>query len=101
LSVGTHTITASFTGDTNLDDQTGQLANYVVNPAATIVSTLTTDAPLPAGAVYGQPVTFTATINAIGGAPAPTTGTVTFKDGAIVIGTFVLSGTNVANYVTN
>ena len=37
---------------------------------------------------YGSPVTFTATVTVSGG---PATGTVTFKDGATVIGTGTLS----------
>ena len=96
LSVGTHTITASFSGDTNLGNQTGQLVNYVVNAATTTVFSLTSSDA--AGAVYGEPVQFTATINAIGGAPNPTSGSVVFKDGATTLGSFNLAGSNVATY---
>ncbi|MBM3993495.1 MAG: hypothetical protein FJ303_05000, partial [Planctomycetes bacterium] len=95
LTVGFHTITASFSGDTNLQNKTGQLTNYNVQPAVTTVSLLQSS---NLNAVYGEAVQFSATISAIGGAPAPTSGVVTFKNGATVLGTANLTGTNVAVY---
>jgi hypothetical protein len=99
LAVGTHIITAEFTGDSNLLDQTGTLNGYTVNPAPTTVSgVVPTWSTSPTAPVYGQAITFTVTVTAVGGAPNPTTGAVTFKDGAATIGTFVLSGSNTAFY---
>ena len=43
-------------------------------------------------AVYGQTVTFTATVSNSSGTAVPPTGTVTFEDGGSFIGTGVLSG---------
>jgi hypothetical protein len=49
--------------------------------------------------VHAKPVTFTATINgAFGGIP---TGTVTFKDGAVVLGTAPLGTGHKANFTTS
>lgn len=99
LSVNSnHVITATFSGDTNLQNQTGMLSGYVVTPAATTVSTPTSSAS--SGAVYGQPVTFTVNVSAIGGAPNPTSGAVVFRDGATILGTVNLAGTNTAQYTT-
>jgi autotransporter-associated beta strand protein len=103
LSAGTHTIVATFSGDTNLADHltadtNDTLSNYVVTPAATSVSTPTTS---DAGAVYGEPVTFSVTVSATG-APNPTTGTVTFSDSiAGVLGTVNVGVGGAAQYTTN
>src|SRR5207237_2563423 len=43
-------------------------------------------------AVFGQTVTFTATVSAAGPGSGTPTGTVTFKDGAATLGTASLSG---------
>ena len=71
-STGTKTVAATYAGDTNFSGSSGS-TSLTVNAAAT-GTTLASSAP---AAVFGQSVTFTATIG--GNAP---TGTVTFNDGA-------------------
>ena len=87
FAAGTHTITATYSGDTNLTGPVSStLASYVIAPAATSVSTPTsTNNP----SVYGQPTTLSATVTGAGtGTPGnPTTGTVTFYDGTTALGT--------------
>ena len=62
------------------------------------ISTATTVIPSVNPSAYGQSVTFTATVSAaVGGAP---TGTVTFRDGATVLGAGALSGGH-AVFTTN
>jgi large repetitive protein len=60
LAVGTHTVTASYSGDSNFSSSTGTLSGgQVVNAATT--STAVTSNLNPSA--YGQSVTFTATIS--------------------------------------
>ncbi len=56
-----------------------------------------TSSPVATGP-YGDAVTFTATVTVSGG---PATGTVTFKDGATVLGTGTLDGAGQATFATS
>ena len=92
LSVGTHSITASYGGDTNELTSTGTLTGgQTVNQSQTTtsVSTVLTDN----GAVvpFGQSVTLTATVTADAPSTAVPTGTVDFFDGATNLGTRTLN----------
>jgi len=73
LSVGSHSISAVYSGDANNTGSSSAPFTQTVNGAAT-GTTLTSNA---APSVFGQAVTFTATVG--GNTP---TGTVTFNDGA-------------------
>ena len=87
LSRASHTITAVYDGDAEfVGSQSGEVTQ-VVNKATTKVA-LTSSAPT---SVYGQPVTFTATVSVVApGAGAPA-GTITFKDGTTVLDTVAVS----------
>lgn len=93
LSIGSHAITASYTGD----------SNYTAGTSATLVLTVSKSIPtaiLNASAnpvLYGSQVAFMATLT--GGGPAPT-GTVTFFDGTTELGTETLSK-GIAAYATS
>jgi hypothetical protein len=64
-------------------------------PFTIMGSTTTTVTSSTSGSsVYGQPVTFTATVNSDSG--TPDSGTVTFMDGTTVLGSTTLNGSNVA-----
>ncbi|HXB74864.1 MAG TPA: Ig-like domain-containing protein [Candidatus Acidoferrales bacterium] len=78
LSVGSHTITATFTGATGWGNSSGNAAPQVVNGAA---ATTTTASSSPNPSVFGQSVTFTSITTSTTGVPA---GTVTFTEGATV-----------------
>ncbi|HZS44603.1 MAG TPA: Ig-like domain-containing protein, partial [Blastocatellia bacterium] len=120
LSVGTHSITATFGGDGNFNGSTSSAVNQVVNKAPTATALTSSVNP----SVFGQPVTFTATVTSIAppinnsgpavrrrtgtvasrtqttravttGTGTPS-GTVTFFDGATQIGTGTLNGSGVA-----
>lgn len=84
LASGNHTIVASYSGDANQSASTSAAITQVVNRA----STATTLASSANPAAPGQGVTLTATVSG----PSPT-GTVTFLDGATVLGTGSLTGT--------
>jgi len=91
LTVGSHTIVASYGGATNyavsnsdpLAEQVQKTAtNITVQPAATTVLT-------------GEPASFTATVTSSTGTP---TGTVTFHDGATVLSIATLNAQGVATF---
>lgn len=85
LTAGTHNITASYSGDTNFaGSSVAMAAAQVVNKADTLTADLSSLNP----STYGTDVTFTATVTSTAGTP---TGTVTFKDGATVLGTSTIS----------
>jgi hypothetical protein len=95
LSVGSHSFTASYGGDLNFNasgPSAPPLAWTVTNPATT-----TNLAASPNPSVYGQLVTFTATVTSGAGTPG---GPVTFSDGATVLGSGTLSPTGVAAFST-
>lgn len=84
LTIGSHSITATYAGDANYNSATSAVLVQVVGKISTII-TLTESSP--AQLLNGQ-VTFTAVVTA----PIPTpTGTVTFMDGTTVLGTAALS----------
>ncbi len=84
LAVGTHAITAMYTGDAMHVSSTSTAVNQVVNQASTTTTLATSGTP----STVGESLTFTATV-----LPATATGTVTFKDGAITLGIVPLTGT--------
>ena len=96
FSVGARTITAVYEGDSSFATSTSGAVVLNVNKGAT--TTAVTAAPNPS--VFGQTVTFTATVAATAPAAGIPTGTVTFKDGATTLGTGTLSGTS-ASFTTS
>jgi len=95
LSVGSHTIIGVYgTSGKDIASVSAPITQ-TVNKAAT--TTTVTSSVNPSS--WHQSVTFTATLHgAFGGVP---TGTVTFKNGAAVLGTGVLNGSGVATLTTN
>ncbi|WP_188760090.1 Ig-like domain repeat protein [Edaphobacter acidisoli] len=84
LSSGSHSITASYPGDSNYSPATSPVLTQVVGKISSMI-TLTESSPAE---LLGTSVTFTAVVTA----PVPTpTGTVTFMDGNTVLGTAPLS----------
>ena len=93
LSGGTHTITASYSGDTNFATSSDSVLQTV-----TTASTSTSVSSSSNSSVYGQSVTFTATVTA---GTFDNGGTVTFYDnGSALTPAPVLSGTNTATFTT-
>jgi VCBS repeat-containing protein len=98
LNVGSHTITTNYDGDGNFTGSTGSLSGnpQVVNPADTALAVVSSQNP----SVFGQVVTFTATVSTVAPGAGTPTGTVTFWDGGSSIGTGTLSG-GVASFTTS
>ena len=98
-TVATHTITVSYSGDTNFAASSGSVLQ-TVNQAST---TTTISSPSSNPSVFGQSVTFTATVAASGAGVGTPTGVVTFEDAGTSIGTGSLSGgtTDTATFTTS
>ena len=77
LSVATHSITATYNGDTNFNASTSAAVSQTVNKANITITLGSSLNP----STYGDTVTFTATTTSGVGTPS---GTVTFKDGGVV-----------------
>ena len=78
LAAGTHTVTASYSGDTNVSSSTGSLPTQTVTaPVRGLLATTTTLTSSLDPSTVGQPVTFTAVVSP-GAAAGTPTGTVTF-----------------------
>ena len=88
VAVGSQSITAVYQGDPNFAMSTSGGVTLQVNQDGT-ASRVTSSAK---SAVYGQTVTFTATVSAGAPGSGTPTGTVTFDDGGMAIGTGTLSG---------
>jgi len=85
LAIGTHSITASYGGDSSYNAGVSAVLTQVVGKIPT-VTTITVSAPAQ---LLHTGVTFTANVTA----PSPNaTGTVTFMDGTTVLGTATLNG---------
>ena len=85
LTIGVHSITAVYNGDTNHSPSTSPGVSHTVNKGATSTALLASVNP----SVFNQAVTFTATVTpSTSGVP---TGTVTFRDGATTLGSPALA----------
>jgi hypothetical protein len=94
LSVGPHSFTAGYPGETNFAASlSGGTLSFTVNKAATAIAK-----PAVSGIPHpGQTLTFSATVSVNApGAGAPS-GTITFNDGAAAIGTGAVNGSGTAS----
>jgi hypothetical protein len=102
LSVGSHSITAVYGGDSNFAGSTSSVVIQVVNsvaPAQAATTTTVTSSENPSAT--GQSVTFTAAVAGPSGNTTVPTGTVSFLDGTTTLGTGTLNGTGQATYSTS
>jgi len=97
LSVGAHnSITAQYGGDASFSGSTSGSYLHTVSTANTTTSL--TSAPNPS--VFGQSVTFTATVAVVAPGAGNPSGTITFTIDGVPVGTVTLSG-GMATYVTS
>ena len=87
LTVGTHTITATYSGDSSFLTTQATGFKQTVQKDSTTTSLVSSANP----SVHGQSVTFTATVSANAPGGGTPTGSVTFKDGSTTLGTATLS----------
>ncbi len=88
FGVGTSVITARYNGDPNYLVSNSPTFTHVVNKAGTSITAASSSPSAP----FGAAVTFTATVVPAAASSGTPTGTVTFKEGATVLGTVTLSG---------
>ena len=92
LGAAAHGITATYGGDSNFAAATSPAVTQTVNRA----STMTTLASSTNPSLVSVAVTFTANVEALAPGAGRPTGTVTFLDGATVIGTDTLNASGIA-----
>jgi Bacterial Ig-like domain (group 3)/FG-GAP-like repeat/FG-GAP repeat len=97
FAVGSHVLTAVYSGDATHLPSTSAPVTVVVVALATKVQTTTMLTSSLDPATSGQSVTFTANVVAAGSTAMPT-GVVTFLDGSTVLGTKTLVGSGVASF---
>ena len=90
LSVGTHSIKATYSGDSNFTTATSTILSQSVGKGTTGLSLASSTNP----STYGSNVAFTATL-AVG-----TSGSVTFYDNGVQIGSGTINAAGVATYPT-
>jgi sugar lactone lactonase YvrE len=95
LSAGSHTVMASYSGDTTYAASTGALSGgQAINTPSTTTVILSSANP----SVFGQPLTLTATVSAGPSATGTPTGSVTFLDGGTSLGTAALTSSGQASF---
>ncbi len=92
LGVASHPITAVYSGDTNYATSTSSVFTQNITQASSTTNLVSSSNP----ALYGSPVSFTATVIGAGA-----TGTITFKDGASTIASSVPLSNGTATYTTS
>jgi hypothetical protein len=94
-----HAITAEYRNGANFSDSDGTLAGGQTVNKADSLSTVTNPVN---PSVFGQSVTFTATVTAVAPGAGTPSGTIDFKDGATTIASGVLlNGSGVATFATS
>jgi hypothetical protein len=95
LTVGTHSITAAYGGDSNFKASTSAAVTETTTPVTTTTALVSSAVSVSSG----TPVTFTATItSSTSGTP---TGTVAVLDGATTLGSGTLNSSGVATFTTS
>jgi alpha-tubulin suppressor-like RCC1 family protein len=97
LSIGAHTITASYGGATSFLVSASAGTFYSVSQGATATALVSNVNP----SSVGQSVTLTATVTAVSPATGTPAGSVEFFDGASSLGTVTLNGSGVASLSTS
>src|SRR6266851_1301612 len=91
LPIGTDSITASTPADANYNAATSPATPVVVSKATPVVALTSSVNP----AEFNQSVTFTAAV------PADASGTMTFRDGAVILGTGSVNAAGLATFTTS
>lgn len=92
LATGSHCITAFYQGDSRFAASSSTAVPQVVGQAATTTTVTASSNP----STFGQPIRLTATVLVRAPGAGTPTGTVTFEDGATVLGSSTLDGNDQA-----
>jgi hypothetical protein len=91
LSTGSHSLTASYPGDTDYSAAFSPVVTQVITKASATMSMTSSKNP----SNYGDLVTFTVTATGLAGLPNPS-GSVTVSDGSTILAVVMLNGSGVA-----
>ena len=97
LTVGTHSITAKYLGNSNYNESTSSALNQEVQKADTTTSVASSANP----SKFGQSVTFSATVSVVAPGAGTPAGSLEFFDGATSLGTSTLNGSGQATFTTS
>jgi plastocyanin len=97
LPLGSNSITVMYTSDGHYQGTSSAAISQTISPAATRTVVTTSGSP----SVFGQSVTFTATVTVRSPGSGMPTGTVEFKDGGTVLGTGTINSSGQATYTTS
>jgi hypothetical protein len=87
LTVGAHSVTATYNGSTNYSTSTSAVVTQTVNKAATATTLMSSPNP----STLGQTITFKVTVATVAPGSGTPTGSVTLKDGATALQTVSLA----------
>jgi hypothetical protein len=93
LAIGTHSITAVYSGDSNFTGSTSNMLSQVVTKATSTTTLVSSLNP----SVQGKSVTFTATVSSLAGTPV---GNIAYLNGTTVLATVTLTSGS-AKYTTS
>jgi hypothetical protein len=96
LATRHHAITAVYSGDSTFATSTSAALSQIVNQDGTTTAVIASVSP----SVFGQSVTVTATVSAMGARSGTPTGTVTFYNGTTALGTGRLNSSGRATFAT-
>ena len=97
FSVGSHSITAVYGGNSNFTGSTSAALSQNVNKASTNTTISSSLNP----SILNQSVTFTANVSVVAPGSGTLTGSVTFKDGANALATVTLSASGTATFASS
>jgi hypothetical protein len=97
LEVGTHALSASYSGDARFEGSSASALSQGVNRGGTAVSLASSLSP----SVFAQSITLTARVAVVAPAAGVPSGEVVFKDGATVLGSGTLAASGEARLVTS
>jgi hypothetical protein len=101
LTVGTHSITAAYAGDSQFAAATSGTLTLTITPQSVAGTTTVLTSVIPNPAVAGQNIVFQALVTGLGSGPAPPTGVVALQSGSTVLGTATLNGSGAASFTTS
>jgi len=97
LSIGSHSLTAVYSGDANFLASTSPSLSQVVNQASTATALSSSSNPL----TLSSSLTLTANVSVVAPGGGTPTGTITFQDGSNVLSTTPVSSAGQATFSTN
>jgi hypothetical protein len=97
LGVGSHVITAAYSGDSNFTSSSSAPLTQAVNQSGSATAVISSQNP----SATGQSATFTATVSAVAPGAGTPTGTVTFQEGTSTLASGPLNGAGEATFTTS